>query len=67
MNEVNWILIKITPDGNGVRDYEHQVAISKNAEALEDYRTSNNLKEKDKRFSIWDCYYEIRGTNIEIV
>jgi hypothetical protein len=62
------MLVKITPDGNGMRDTENQIAISNEEQKLKDYckEVFGLPTGKPKKFS-WDAYYVIEETEIEII
>lgn len=65
---MNYILIEVTPDGNGVSDRERQIAISRDRPKLERYcyNTFGLLVGKPAKFS-WDSYYIIKDTEINMV
>jgi hypothetical protein len=62
------ILVKITPDGSGIKDHEVTVAVSTSESALVEY-CEKELGEKvgkPEKFT-WDPYYEVRDYPVKIV
>jgi len=66
---MNYILLEVTPDGNGVKDIEKQIAVSTDRLKLEKYcyDTFNVLLWKSCMKFTWDAYYVIEETEINIV
>lgn len=73
--ENNFALIEVTPDGNGVKDVERLMAVSKFKESLKSYCMDKFNKEVTTEFDSlgnpkpfsWDAFYKIEPTKIEIV
>jgi hypothetical protein len=68
MKTLNYVLIRVEIDGNGVGDRYYHIAMSKSEQTLRNY-CENELHRKvgkPEEFS-WANYYLIETSNIEIL
>lgn len=66
--KTTYILVEITPDGNGNRDFENEIAVSTDREALEKYCETDlySVVGKNKK-NMWATYYAIKVSKLIII
>ena len=62
-----YILVERTPDGNGLRDWENEIAVSTDREALEKYCETTIGSKLNDRSDFWAKYYEIKTSSIVVL
>ena len=65
--KTTYILVERTPDGNGNRDSENEIAVSTDREALEKYCETTLHSKLGKKKNMWATYYEIKISNIIVL
>ena len=65
---LNFILVEITPDGNGYMDVRNDIAISTDFNLLVDYaKKTFNVDIGRPKNPSWERYYDIVKTEIKII
>jgi hypothetical protein len=65
--KTTYILVERTPDGNGNRDSENEIAVSTDREALEKYCETTLHSKLGKKKNMWATYYEIKISKMVVL